>query len=65
MLEYLALLVDDLGWLERVDSARRKYSIMRREWHETSATFYELTDKGRAFLDLFESKTDASELISF
>ncbi len=56
--QYLRLLVDELGWLEKKQEARKtrfnpvKNQARHRQW---TVSFYCLTESGKAFLELFPS----------
>jgi hypothetical protein len=56
MIQYLKLLVDELGWLERKEELRKTrwnpMSLNRRERRWTVA-YYCITQLGRSFLELF------------
>jgi hypothetical protein len=58
MIQYLKLLVDELGWLEKKDelrSTRRNLVRANRRERQWTVAYYVVTNPGRSFLELFPS----------
>ena len=58
MIQYLKLLVDELGWLEKKDelrSTRRNPAGANQRGRQWTVAYYGVTHLGRSFLELFPS----------